>query len=269
MKISAYYKAMGDQVEFADMFGHYDIIYKSKVFSWTADNITAYDCDEYIEGGTGYNFNNLPEMMNDMCPDYSLYNCKHAYGFLTRGCIRNCEWCIVPEKEGKIRAENDIQDFIADKKSAILIDNNVLASEHGIKQIKKIIDLGISIDFNQGLDARLIDDYTAYLLSKVKWLSPLRMACDSQAMKKPVRRAINLLIKHNCKPKNYFIYTLVKDIDESLDRIEFLKALHVDPFAQAYRNFKNTEPTWEQKRLCRWVNHKAIFKSIEWENYKK
>jgi len=268
MKISAYHKAKGHDVEFATMFNHYDLIYKSKIFSWTIDPEYAYNCDGYMYGGTGYKIVNssLPDKINNVCPDYSLYNCKHAYGFLTRGCIRKCSWCIVPKKEGWIRDENDIEDFISDKKSAILMDNNVLACEHGIRQIEKIIKLGIKIDFNQGLDARLIDDSMARLLTKVKWIRFMRMACDSLEQMKDIEKAVQLIRKYR-KPE-IFVYMLVKDFDDAMERAIFLKDLGVDPFAQAFRDFNNSEPTQEQKNFCRWVNHKAIFKTVLWEDYK-
>jgi hypothetical protein len=270
MKISAWHKQQGDTVEFADMFSHYDIIYKSKVFSWTADNNIAYDCDRMVEGGTGYNwYNILPDYINNICPDYSLYDCKQAYGFLTRGCIRKCEWCVVPYKEGDIKAEHDIEDFIADKKSAILMDNNVLACDHGIKQIEKIIQLGIKIDFNQGLDARLIDNSMAKLLAKVKWLHPLRLACDSQAMIEPVRKAVELLRWNCCRPSRYFVYALIRDIPEAIERIKFLKGIYVEPYAQPFRDFfKNIEPTQQQKDFARYVNQTAVFNSIPLDEYK-
>lgn len=269
MKISSYHKSIGDKVEFATMFENYDILYKSKVFTFSPDDEYYYRADKIIKGGTGYDISKkLPEEIDRMIPDYDLYNCESAYGFLTRGCIRKCEWCLVSEKEGQLKAYMDIDEFIGNKKTAVLMDNNVLASEHGIKQIEKIIDKKIKIDFNQGLDARLIDDSMAKLLSKVKWLKPLRMACDSQAMKEPIKKATELLRKHNCTPKNYFIYTLIKDIDESLDRIMFLKDLKLDPYGQPFRDFKNNiEPTIEQKKMSRWTIHKAIFKSVAWENY--
>jgi hypothetical protein len=269
MKISAWHKAQGDHVEFATMFEHYDILYKSKVFTFTPDNEYCYQADKIIQGGTGYDITaKLSDEIDPMCPDYSLYNCEHAYGFLTRGCIRRCEWCLVPEKEGVISPYMDIQDFIGNHKSAVLMDNNVLASDHGIKQIEKIIELKIKVDFNQGLDARLIDEPIAKLLSRVKWLKPLRMACDSQSMKEPIKKATQLLRKYNCTPSNYFIYTLVKEIDESLDRVMFLKNLKLDPFCQPYRDFKiNKDPDKILKNFCRWVNHKAIFKSCSWSDY--
>jgi hypothetical protein len=271
MKLSAWHKQHGDKVEFASsLFGDYDILYRSKVFTFTPDDQNYYKADKEVKGGTGYDVTiKLPEEIENICPDYSLYDCDSAYGFLTRGCIRKCEWCLVPEKEGKIRPVADIQDFISDKKSAVLMDNNVLALEHGIKQIEKIVEMKIKVDFNQGLDARLIDDSMAKLLSQVKWLKPLRMACDSESMKKPIEKAVNLLRKYNCTPKNYFVYTLINDIDESIDRIMFLKSLKVDPFGQPFRDFKNNiEPTREQKQVARWVNHKAIFKTVEFKDYR-
>lgn len=268
MKISSYYKSIGHNVEFATMFNHYDKIFKSKIFSWSVDPEYCYNTDFVICGGTGYNLNELSDEIDYSTPDYSLYNCLHAYGYLTRGCPNKCKWCIVPEKEGSIREYMDIEQIISDKKSVILMDNNVLAIDHGIKQIEKIIKLKYKVDFNQGLDARLIDDSIAKLLSKVKWLSKLRMACDSQSMKIHIKKAVSLLRKYNCTPSNYFIYTLIKDIDESLDRIEFIRSLKCDPFAQPFRDFKNTEPSNEQKRLARWCNHKAIFKSVKFLEYK-
>jgi len=71
-------------------------------------------------------------------------------------------------------------------------------------------------------------------------------------------------------PTKYFCYVLVMDeIDHALDRVEFLRSINVDPFAQAYRDFDNEMGvTREQKDFCRWVNHKAIFKSVSWQDYK-
>jgi hypothetical protein len=273
MKISSYHKAIGDNVEFADsLFGEYDIIYKSKVFTWTEDPKYSFKTKTMYLGGTGYSKLQhvfLQDEVEHSCPDYSLYKCQHAYGFLTRGCIRNCEWCIVPEKEGYIKPHADIDEFISDKKSAILMDNNVLAHTHGVKQIEKIIKKGIKIDFNQGLDARLIDDSTAKLLSRVKWLSAIRLACDSPQMMKHIQKAVTLLRWNNCVPSRYFVYILVKDVDESIERIKFLKGLSLDIFAQAYRDKENNPISQKQNSLCAWVNTKAMFKRIPWKRYWK
>ena len=272
MKISSYHKQKGDSVEFAAMFENYEIIYKSKIFSFSNDNNYRYRADEVIKGGTGYDYRTiLPSEIDLVVPDYSLYNCIHAYGFLTRGCTNKCDFCIVPQKEGYIRAYADIEDFIENKKSAIIMDNNILASEHGLHQIEKIVKLGIKIDVNQGLDARLINNEIAKLLSKVKWLKPIRLACDSLSAVPIVNKAVGLLRKYNVKPSRYFCYVLVRDdIEDALQRVEFLKAIKVDPFAQAYRCPLNTLPiTKEQKDFCRWVNHKAIFSTVSYMDYNR
>jgi len=270
MKLSAYHKRIGDEVDWC-FWGHYDITYMSKVFSFGRDpDLTLADYGNVIRGGTGYNNNELPIHIDRLCPDYSIYPAfKDAYGFLTRGCPNKCSWCIVPVKEGAIRPYADIEDFLDGRKTAVLMDNNVLAHEHGVLQIEKIIKLKIKVDFNQGLDARLIDRQTAKLLSKVKWLKPLRMACDTDVSLRHVKKATRYLREYNCTPRNYFIYVLVKEIDSAYRRVRLLDKWGLDPFAQPYRDFVlNKPPTKEQKRFARWVNHKAIFRSVEYKNYK-
>jgi len=173
----------------------------------------------------------------------------------------------VPKKEGNITAHADIAEF-ARHRDVVLMDNNVLASEHGLRQIEKIAWLGLRVDFNQGLDARLIDNTTARLLAKVKWLKPIRLACDDVSMIPFIQKAVELLRWHNATPRRYSVYVLVKDIPDALERVRFLKGLDLDPFAQPYRDFKTgAEPTKEQRLFAGWVNHKAIFKSVLWEDY--
>ena len=113
------------------------------------------------------------------------------------------------------------------------------------------------------------DNETAKLLSSVKWLHPVRLACDTAAQIESVAKAIELLRWHNVTPRTYFCYVLVKDVDDAIERIRFLKGMNVDPFCQPYRSKNGKDkPTAEQKALARWVNHKAEFKSRTWESYK-
>jgi hypothetical protein len=268
MKISAWHKAQGDTVEwFNSLLGWYDKVYSAKVFTWTPPD--PYLPESTVCGGTGFDVTKtLPEEIENMLPDYGLYNCNKSYGFLTRGCIRACPWCIVPRKEGKIRAHHDIEDF-ARHKEVVLMDNNVLAHAHGIAQIEKIAKLGLKVDFNQGLDARLLDASMARLLGKVKWSPSVRLACDSVAMIEPIRKAVELLRWHNVTPSQYFCYVLVKDVDDALERVKFLKGLYVYPFCQPYRDQDGTKPTKDQRDFARWCNHRAVFRSTTWEDYKR
>jgi hypothetical protein len=266
MKLSAHYKKKGIHAELFDNFSEYDQVYVSKVFTWSEFN--EYVPETSINGGTGYGLNvNLTDEIEHECPDYTLYNLSYSVGFLTRGCIRKCKFCVVPEKEGEIREHADIDEFIRHEK-AVFLDNNALAHDHGIRQIEKIAKLGIKADFNQGLDFRLVDQQIAKLLSSVKWIRFIRTACDHKSQMEPVNKAVKYLEKHGVKSYRIFCYLLVNDIDDALERVEFLRGLGVDIFAQPYRDLKNNKgPSIEQRRFARWVNHKAIFKTISWEEY--
>lgn len=243
MKISAYHKSLGDRVEFANkMFGNYDRVYKSKVFTFSADDLTPYDC-EVVKGGTGYGiYTPLPDCIDQLQPDYSLYGIEDlAYGFLTRGCPNKCKWCVVPKKEGAIRPYMDVDDIARgnNTKNIILMDNNVLASDYGIQQIEKIVERGYSVDFNQALDARLVTDDVAKLLAKVKWIKRIRFGCDTKAQIAQCDRAVELINKHGYKGEYFFYCILMDDMEESLARINFWKRKghRYMPYAQPYRDF--------------------------------
>lgn len=268
MKISNHHRQQGDVVEFVNHLGCYDKVYKSKVFTFTQDINPLIKADEVVKGGTGYKlYNEL--FCDDTEPDYSLYpNYSHAYGFLTRGCIRRCPWCVVPKKEGNIRAYRDIETVLQGRKTAILLDNNVLASDFGIKQIEKIVDLKCKVDFNQGMDCRLVTDDIAKLLSKVKWIRNIRFACDTDSGIEHLKNALKKLNRNGIKNYKVFVYVLVTDVESADRRCEILKKLGVTPFAQPFIDYENNiMPTKKQKRFARYVNCPQIFKSTDWKNY--
>jgi hypothetical protein len=268
MKLSAHHKSRGDDVSWFIPGGFitYDIIYSAKVFSWTKDE-TSLPADA-IRGGTGYGGPAaLPDEVEHTCPDYSLYpGMDHSMGFLTRGCIRSCPWCVVPQKEGAIRAHADIEEFTRHRK-VTLMDNNVLAHPHGIAQIEKSARLGIRVDFNQGLDARLIDAGTAKRLAALKWIRFIRLACDSRESMPHVKRAVTAL-RNAGHTGEIMAYVLVRDIDDALERVNFLRSLGVLPFAQPFRPPGSTDnPARHLMRFARWVNLRKVFNSTTWENY--
>ena len=268
MKIAGYHRKQGDTVEWVNHWDRYDKVYKSKVFTFTPDNTVEIQSGEIIKGGTGYQlYHDL--FCDDAEPDYSLYpQYSHAYGFLTRGCIRHCSWCIVPKKEGGIQEYRDIETVLQGRKTAILMDNNVLASPFGLKQLEKIIDIGCKVDFNQGLDSRLVTNDIARIISKIKWIRFIRFACDTTSAVEPLINAIEKLNRFGVNNYRIFVYLLVKDVSEANKRCDILKRLGVNPFAQTFRDVENKiQPTAEQKRFAWYVNQKAVFKATEWEQY--
>lgn len=272
MKISAYHKSKGDDVEWWSGFKCYDRVYMSKVFTFSPDIETVIRADEIIQGGTGYkDYGSLPNEIETMYPDYSIYPyCDHALGFLTRGCIRKCPWCIVPKKEGYIHPAAKWQDIKRnDSKKIVFMDNNVLACDHGIAQIEELGHQKIWIDFNQALDARLITPEIAKLLSKCKWIRYIRMACDTSEMLPVIKQATSYLLEAGVSKNRFWAYALIQDVQESHKRIIELEKMGVNAFAQPYRDFDGGEPTKLQKDLARWCNMKATFKSCTFEEYLK
>lgn len=276
MKLSAWHKLRGDDVNWYTGIEYYDRVYMSKIFTFTTDDLRIIQADEVIKGGTGYKMYNkfLPEEIEHSIPDYSLYqSCdwfdnNMAYGFITRGCIRKCTWCIVPRKEGFIKPNDDISHILGDKQKAILMDNNVLACDFGISQLEKIAKLKCKVDFNQGLDSKLITNDIAMLLSNIKWIGYIRLACDKMSSVQPLLKAVEKLNKYGIKSHRIFVYLLVKDVDDANKRAEILKAKGLIPFAQPFRDFKgNCEPTQEQKEFAWYVNQKQAFYATTWKDF--
>ena len=273
MKLSAWHKAHGDSVGwYQPLFTTepLDIVYMSKVFTFTPDYPYVINAKKIVGGGTGYkNYTDLPAEIEYTFPDYSLYpNVDYAVGFLTRGCVRKCPWCVVPKKEGWIHAVNTWQNIKRpDSRDIVFLDNNVLASEHGIAQMQDMIGKNVRIDFNQAMDARLVTREIAEIISKLKWIKYIRFAADTWNMLPVVEQAVSYLKEYGVKPYRVFVYALIQDVEEAHKRICELDKMGVMPFAQPYRDFNGGEPTDEQRRLARWTNMKAAHRSCTFEEF--
>ncbi len=276
MKLSAYHKMNGDEVNWYsplnyDVNKKADMIYMSKVFTFTKDYEYPLYAEKIVKGGTGYKiYEDLPEEIENTFPDYSIYpQYDFAIGFLTRGCIRSCPWCVVPKKEGYIKPAATWQKIKRqDSNKIVFLDNNVLACNYGIAQIEELGCQNIHIDFNQGLDARLITKDVTKLLSKCKWIKYIRLACDTSEMLPIIEQAVSYMKEAGIAKSRFWAYALIQDVEEAHQRILKLNEIGVKPFAQPYRDYEGGEPTQEQKDLARWCNNKAIFNSCKFEDYK-
>ena len=285
MKISAYHKSIGDTVELFDRWSTYDLVYASKVFSFTEDiDVYPVMADEIRKGGTGYCisvqngkevFNKekniyLPSEIEEICPDYSLFpQYKYAVGFLTRGCPRNCGFCVVGKKEGLCSHQvADLSDFLRGQKEIKLLDPNILACKNHEKLLKQLADSGAKVDFTQGLDIRLTNPDNIQLLNNVK-TSMVHFAWDNP--KEDLVPHFKRFLKHtNIKSdRNKVVYVLTNynsTMDENLYRIYTLRDLGYSPYVMIYQ--KETAPH-EIRRLQRWVNCRWVFRSVDkFEDYK-
>lgn len=144
----------------------------------------------------------------------------------------------------------------------------MLACDHGLQQIEEMGGQPVWVDFNQGLDARLITPDVAKLLSKLHWIKFIRLSCDTSAMLPVIENAVEYMKSAGISKSRFWAYALVQDVEEAHSRVLRLHEIGVQPFAQPYRDYDGGEPTRQQKDFARWVNNKAVFKTCLWEDYK-
>lgn len=278
MKISSYYKERGHETGFG--FANPDKVYVSCIFSENlphARGITHYypDAEFHIGGPSLERPNFLPPEMEHVMPDYSLYpDMDYSLGFTTRGCIRNCAFCIVPKVEGKFReychpGEWHNPDF----KKIVFFDNNFLVSKNWKAVLEWIQDSGLKGCFNQGLDARLVTEEKAQMLADTR-LYNLKFGArtyyfswDFIENEEPILRGLNLMIDVGVSRSSLMIYVLVgynTTHEQDLYRFKKLREMGADPFIMVYNHRKDDK----------WINHfaryvnKRIYKSSSLEDYR-
>jgi len=289
MKICACHRSLGDRtflVEGDDLL-KFDKVYVSCVFTenrWRAEGIKSLHPNVEI-GGSGISLSSsLPNEVEHLMPDYSLYKLRYSMGFTSRGCIRKCPWCIVPEKEGWIKEWAPIQEFLAPYHSKLmLLDNNFLASPKCIEKLEWLAKRRrfLKVSFNQGLDIRLIDDERAELLSKIKYYDSdfnqrrLYFAWDDLRYEKQVLRGIETLLSHNIPPRHLRFYMLVgfnvtpeeynwtyfKNHDYY--RFNRLVSLGVEPYIMVYNDRRDIPIL---RYFARWVN-RHLYTAWSFEEY--
>ena len=278
MKLSAYYKWGCFEPEFYSPLFHkaYWLIYASKMFNYPHPN-DAYLRNDMILGGPGFYFSEkfknffhvlkeLPEEVDHFYPDYELYNCDYGLGYITKGCIRTCEYCIVPKMEGMIYKFAELEEFCKDQEKVRLLDNNILAYKDHINELKKLRYSDKRIDFNQGLDIRLITPENAKLLHEIKrWKGlRLRFAFDIPSLKKIIKYKLEILNDAGISNGTIQFYVLIgfnTSHQENLMRVLFLKERGIDVFVMP---FNKMDPY--QKKFARWVN-RHYYKYQTWEDY--
>ena len=267
MKLSAYHKARGDHVEGWRPVGQYDRVYKSRVFTdtYSKDTITVTNAGEVVCGGTGYGLGpNLPDAVEHTYPDYSIYPQfpDTAYGFLSRGCYRNCGFCLVSAKEGRRSVQvADLAEFWNGQREIKLLDANLLACPDHEKLILQLAESRAYVDFSQGLDIRLITPDNVALLNRVR-TKAIHFAWDNPDidLTPDFRRFLELTaIKNVRKRKVYVLTNYGSTHEQDLYRVETLRGMGYDPYVMVYDR-PSAPPITRQ--LQRWVNNKRIFHTV-------
>lgn len=287
MKLSAWHKQQGDNVEWYNplLSGHMDIVYMSKVFSFTPDYEYYIDSDKIIRGGSGYCIKlidgkeiydtsqdiQLPYEIEHIYPDYSIYGeltKDTAYGFLTRGCPRGCGFCHVAKKEGKRSYKvADLDEFWKGQKNIVLMDPNILACPDHLGLLDQLRRSKAKVDFNQGLDIRLINDRNLDILREIK-LTRVHFAFDRWQDKDIIEPKLRLFRqKSKLTRKTVFVYILVNfdtTLEQDLYRIQLCRELDMSPYPMIY-NKQYCDDIY--KKLQRWCSPYIFWKVPDFYEY--
>lgn len=263
MQIACFHKQQGDSVQWWTPLTdkQFDHLYCSSIFDYTDKSEVP---ERAICGGTGFDVSSrLSVAMENSQLDYSIYSkCDRSFIWFSRGCNRNCPWCVVPEKEGKLhpvwrKALNPKGRYI------VVMDNSFFANPEWQGAISFLGDYPVDI---QGVDVRTLTEEKCKALNGLRrWKNKqIKIAWDDPNINlEPKLRKITQYIK----PYKLMCYVLIgfsSSKAQDLHRVETLRRLGIDPFVMPYD--KND---LYQRSFARWVNHKAIFKKVKWEDYKQ
>ena len=287
MKISTYEKGFGNSVDIQKigLTGYpskrksnviidakdYDRVWLSVIFTINKGEIAIANCPDVRYGGTGFDLKTkLPQEIDDLREDYTIYpENKSSYGFITRGCVRNCEFCFVPRKEGFLKPYRDWRHIVRHKKTFFL-DNNFLAYEKHEEILEEMNDEKISYSFNQGLDIRLINDKNAFLLANARYLGDLTFAFDDINLEKVILKKLGILRKHISESRNlrFFVYVNPNQtIENILYRVEWLRLHNCLPYVMRDSSCWNSGYSDFYTDLASYCNQPQFFKKKTFENF--
>jgi hypothetical protein len=267
MHLSTWFRAQGEQVSHIGYIEQEGCrqVYASKVFSFSrCDSLR----EDAIRGGTGWpdwrELAPLPPEAEHCYPDYESFGCDYAMGYLTRGCIRRCPFCLVYEKEGMIHHHASLSEWWHGQDRIRLLDANLTAHTDILDYLHELMRSGAQVDFSQGLDARLVTEEMCGVLRFVRRWGRYHSAWDNPAEEYQILRGLRLL-RDMVSQHDLMVYVLIgfnTSPEEDLYRVQKLREERIDAFVMPYDRADSY-----QRRFARWVNHKGIFKSVPWTEY--
>lgn len=288
MKLSAYHKKQGDTVEWYEPLIHimgnpFDKVYMSKVFSFSEDYNYFVNAKEVVKGGSGYCISlvdgkevfdkskdiELPYEIEHIYPDYSLYpemTKDTAYGFLTRGCPRGCDFCIVKNKEGQCSTKvADLTEFWNGQKNIVLCDPNLIACKDWKSLLQQLIDSKAYVDINQGIDIRMMTEEKAEMIKQIK-VKSVHFAWDKYEDKEWIVPKFRMFkeITQWAKQKMtvYVLTNFNTTLEQDLERIYTLRDLGYSPYVMIYEKYNLPKGNILIK-LQKWVNSRVGFYACE------
>lgn len=286
LKLASYHRAKGDSVELVrgclTPVRKPDKTYVTSLFTWGWKEVwqavwyhkDLFPTTEILLGGiyaslmpeharlsgADYVHIGLFEEAEDLMPAYDLVpKWEWSIMFASRGCPNHCPYCAVPRLEGELsRLKYNIGHLVyPGHKRIIFGDNNILAAPNWKSIATEVMELGIEVDFNQGLDASFVTQEVAETLSKMK-MPCVRLSYDYKGKGKNVKKAIELITSHGIRGREIFVYVLYNFKDSPDDFFERVKdvltwgavvfPMRFEPLDSMARN-KYVSPSWDEYRL--------------------
>lgn len=287
MRIAAHHRLLGDSVTFRwtgdpvrELWDNPDKVYGSAIFEKSrpiAERLLA-AFPAAIIGGTGIDVSSNLESheITTISQDYSLYpKWRQSIGFTQRGCRLKCSFCVVPRKEGKIREEQSIFELYRGDlfpRELILLDNDFFGQINWRQRIQEIRDGKFKVSFNQGINARFLDDESAHAISTVDYRDDsmktrrIYTAWDNKKDENRLFEGLKRLTKYGVKPDHIMVYILIgfwpgeTEVDW-LDRAKKLRDFGARPYPMPF--VRNPATIGFQ----RWIIG-AYDKSFSWSDWK-
>lgn len=235
MKLSAFYKKQGWTVYFNMPLFPADKVYISKLFSFSPE--ISYP-SSYIAGGPGVDLKKkLPDAIDNMMPDYSLYGLGYSVGYTSRGCPNHCGFCIVPRMEGRAYALGGIYSFWNKRhRDIVIMDSNILFDKiHFLKVAWQLRKEGLTVRFEQGLDVRRIDKEVAGVLAGLRF-GRYYVSWDTKEVEPFFMRGIQALCRYvSCQRVGVHILTgYDTPLEYDYYRVKKVRKMGLTPFVMVY-----------------------------------
>ena len=272
MKLTRFHRQQGHTVERFTSKNDYDKVYASKVFKFSK----APDLDPDIMeiGGTGWDMTkSLPPEVEVLAPDYHLYPDYTAnIGFTMRGCRFQCDFCVVPKKEGRPSSINTIDDLIVqDSNFLVLLDNDPFGNPDWKDRFAEIRERKLKVNFSQGINIRVMSEEQAHELSTIKFQnlrgtkSQVTFAWDNMKDERLIKRGIARCHAVGIKSWRMQFFVLIgfdSTPEEDLHRVQTILDYGADPFVMPI-----DKSNLYQKSFARWCNSRMC-KSVPWSEYR-
>lgn len=299
MKISSHEKSLGNNVEIVTDYGQinaYDRVYISKVFTDTCVPEDVLHLPNVCYGGTGFFYDKatpLPDQIEHSMPDYHLYDIwvneqiangtkatqlkyytDYSIGFLTRGCFRQCEFC-VNKNYRKVSVHSPLKEFWdASRPKICLLDDNFFGCHEWKRMLTELKETNVPFQFKQGLDERLLTDERCEMLFSSKYDGDFIFAFDNVADYDLIEQKLKLIRVHTHKTPKFYVLCgfdrndhwdksfWEQDLWDLWIRIELLMRYGCLPYIMRYNRYVESPYAGIYVTMARWCNQPSFFKKM-------